>query len=635
MSENCENLKSLLINDLINGFDGNKISFIVPSYQRGYRWDNLQIEKLLDDLLEFNNLKESKTFNSGEFYCLQPIVVMKLSETNAKKVLETGYDTRNKVFYEVVDGQQRLTTIFILLKFILRDSEPFDLFYERDINANFIRNKILYSLNNQLKPDEKDKTLCADAFYIQNAFSIIKEWFKKTKEITGRNSLKSNFENLVLNNTKIIWYELDPSENCYSIFKNINNGKIPLTDAELVKAMLLNSKYLAYENDYNDKIIKQEQQHYARFWDEIQKTISDNKFWAFINGNSDVKFSTRMDFMINLVVKINDKNFEGHGDHKLFSYFEDKLNFEKDKVTFIENIFEKLRKIFRTLQDWYDNYKLHNYIGFILYYENKNLSKKLDKLIELYERYNEKTKEEFHNYIILSIRKQFENSTLKDINYEENGKKVEMLLMLFNIEELNQIQEKFNFYLDEKNNSWSIEHIKAQHSEIAKKEDKQAFMKKEKESLVHKLENNNDENMNEVINDYIIQINDYLKLEDPTEDQFRELAEQIDANIDGFDQFMMHKLGNLALLSKTDNSAFNNSPFYEKRDMLNKWMTDSKKNIPYSTNKAFHKMYSKQFFTLDFTRWTKEDFDDLYLKEKELLVIRDEENIIKGFIKED
>ncbi|MFR7818353.1 MAG: DUF262 domain-containing protein [Clostridium sp.] len=47
--------------------------FFVPSYQRGYRWTNVQVEELLEDLFDF---AESKR-DDNDYYCLQPIIVKK------------------------------------------------------------------------------------------------------------------------------------------------------------------------------------------------------------------------------------------------------------------------------------------------------------------------------------------------------------------------------------------------------------------------------------------------------------------------------------------------------------------------------------------------------------------------------
>ena len=100
--------------------------FFVPDYQRGYKWEKDQVYALLRDLWKY--------FNSGikqDFYCLQPIVVKECSQEIIKKyalpdilgVSEANKNDKeedvpkNNIWYEVIDGQQRLTTIRILLAF--------------------------------------------------------------------------------------------------------------------------------------------------------------------------------------------------------------------------------------------------------------------------------------------------------------------------------------------------------------------------------------------------------------------------------------------------------------------------------------------------------------------------------------
>lgn len=73
--------------------------FTIPSYQRGYRWGEREVEQLLNDVFCHANEKL-------ESYYLQPIVV---KEKTNKENQETSY--------EVIDGQQRLTTIYLLYKY--------------------------------------------------------------------------------------------------------------------------------------------------------------------------------------------------------------------------------------------------------------------------------------------------------------------------------------------------------------------------------------------------------------------------------------------------------------------------------------------------------------------------------------
>ena len=106
VSENIMNNQIALkkINDIL------ELNFFIPSYQRGYRWTEQQVNDLLNDIWEFIN-KPNK--QQGEFYCLQPIVVKTCTDEFVKNnQLESEFDNK---WYEVVDGQQRLTTIFIIL----------------------------------------------------------------------------------------------------------------------------------------------------------------------------------------------------------------------------------------------------------------------------------------------------------------------------------------------------------------------------------------------------------------------------------------------------------------------------------------------------------------------------------------
>lgn len=93
-----KNLEPVSISSLLNE------SFFIPAYQRGYRWTERQVEELLEDIDEFQKNNASST---GEpFYCLHPVVVKRLGDE-----------------WEVVDGQQRLTTIRIIMTCLKTQAE--------------------------------------------------------------------------------------------------------------------------------------------------------------------------------------------------------------------------------------------------------------------------------------------------------------------------------------------------------------------------------------------------------------------------------------------------------------------------------------------------------------------------------
>ena len=79
-------------------------NFNIPDYQRGYRWEKKHVINLLDDLLDFSEQQAKK---EGQFYCLQPLAVIKNKDLSNSE----------KVVYDVIDGQQRLTTIFLLFSY--------------------------------------------------------------------------------------------------------------------------------------------------------------------------------------------------------------------------------------------------------------------------------------------------------------------------------------------------------------------------------------------------------------------------------------------------------------------------------------------------------------------------------------
>ncbi|WP_281778494.1 DUF262 domain-containing protein, partial [Helicobacter suis] len=83
------------------------LTFKIPAYQRGYRWREKEVKTLLEDITDFI---EEKADEVDKYYSLQPLVVKK----NEKEV------------WNVIDGQQRLTTLFLIIKYL--DDDDTDLF---------------------------------------------------------------------------------------------------------------------------------------------------------------------------------------------------------------------------------------------------------------------------------------------------------------------------------------------------------------------------------------------------------------------------------------------------------------------------------------------------------------------------
>lgn len=227
------------INDLLGE------NFLIPAYQRGYRWSERQVSELLEDVLAFQSSSEGRTREG--FYCLQPIVVKAADFALA---------------WEVVDGQQRLTTLFLILQY----------FNER--LAERFRRK-LYTINFETRPGSKEYLAelieerseeNIDFHFLYRAKRTIEHWFE------DKDHLVNDFEAALLNRVKIIWYQLPDKANAVDAFTRLNVGKIPLTNAELVRALFLRSK------NFPKVTANLTQLKIAQEWDGMEKTLQNDDF---------------------------------------------------------------------------------------------------------------------------------------------------------------------------------------------------------------------------------------------------------------------------------------------------------------------------------------------------------------------
>ena len=196
------------------------MKFFIPSYQRGYRWTEQQVKDLLNDINEFIPEK-NKDSNEETWYCLQPLVVREMDENDSR--LEN--ETNKRDWYEVIDGQQRWTTIFIILNCL--DNKKLSLQYQTRPNSKVFLEKI--------NEDQKGNNI--DFHFMLKAKETINNW----------NGDKSMVVQKLKDNCKVIWYETN--DNAYEVFKRLNSGKISLSNAELVKALLLKDNNFTGMND--------------------------------------------------------------------------------------------------------------------------------------------------------------------------------------------------------------------------------------------------------------------------------------------------------------------------------------------------------------------------------------------------
>lgn len=578
------NISIKTINDLL------KSNFFIPSYQRGYRWTEQQVTDLLNDINEFSP-KEIPNTKEKTWYCLQPIVVKQKSENE----------------WDVIDGQQRLTTIYLILYYLNQRyteegrTKLFELEYETRVDsANYLKN--------ELGNYEEDNTNI-DYFHISVAYQTIKHWFRENK-------VEKSFEPKFYDSTKVIWYETSTNDDSIDIFTRINSGKIPLTNAELIKALFLNSSNFAKADSEK---LRLKQLEIASEWDRIEYALQDDSFWYFINKNEN-NLATRIEFIFNLMYEVaqaEDKEMEerkrleiktkeqiderrkthqtiveifGNDEYSTFRFFAEKFKTKSESE--INDNWQEIKKYFQTLEEWYYDRELYHKIGYLIAVGTniKNILKEK----------KEKTKTEFSNWINQEIKSKFRNVNLEEVEY--NGKYVREILLLHNIQTmLNNENETNRFPFDRyKKEFWDVEHIHAIATEVKVKKENQADWLR---NNFVKTENHQDKDRNNQI-EQIIQSGKTID-----EVEFEYIIDYVLGEED-------NSLQNLCLLDRGTNRSYKNDSFKEKRKKIIEREIEGT-FIPICTKNVFMKYYSTN--VKDIEVWNENDRTSYFKKIQEVI----------------
>jgi uncharacterized protein with ParB-like and HNH nuclease domain len=538
------------------------MNFFIPSYQRGYRWTPQQVKDLLDDICDFKPHKD-------EWYCLQPLVVKQKNENQ----------------WEVIDGQQRLTTIFLIIHYFnemwvgkQKISEPIIAYQTRNDSYQFLR-EMKVEDNNEVIINESN----IDYQHISSAYQTINNWvIEKRKGKFDENEFQSKFKE----KTKVIWYETDTAQDGRDIFSRINMGKIPLTNAELIKALFLNSSNFKTENNIDEERIRLKQLEIATEWDIIETDLHNDEFWLFIN-KEEIQKETRIEFLFELLVG---KSANTEDNYFTFRKFHEKFTDNTEQI--ITDNWKEIKRCFQTLQNWFDNRELYHKIGFLI-----TLGEDVKNLIIKSQTQN---KSDFTVFIDDKIKNKFSNIQIDDIEYG-NGN-IRSILLIHNIQTmLNNKNETsrfpFNRYKREK---WDIEHIHAIATEMPKTEQHQKDWLKQAEEFIDKTET-----------DLIQRTTDYSK--ETFEQLFIDVLNYFDENKKHDD---INDLSNLVLLDAGTNRGYKNAVFPVKR----KTIIEKEKAgtfVPICTKNVFMKYYSPKIEQMTF--WGETDRTEYFSDIKTIL----------------
>jgi len=541
--------------------------YYVPLYQRGYKWTKTQIEKLLVDINNFEH-------QPGKFYCVQNITLVPNEDMNC---------------YNVVDGQQRLTTMTLILsvlgkKELVKNKLLFPNNSIRHYTNDFIQQWVIGE--NKWEENwehfiEKDNNYDhQDIYHLFEGVKIIDGWI--AENIKDREA----FTHKLLNDVKFICNVIE-GEKEEKIFANLNSKRIYLDGADLVRALLITnvtkegSKEETIKNivRINERRVRigWELDHINQWWnqDEIRSYF---KPFVQLKSAGDIHFDLEQ-YPINQLITL-------YAASKGWDYL------SLEDIEQLENstqFYNELQELHFEMRDWFQHTEIYHYLGF-LFHQFSNKTTFYDILI--YWRTECKTKTDFSNYLLKQIKiLLFGNQEISDIFnigrdwYGADGL-VPLLVFLDIIEALKENRNRLHVeaFLKKDND---IEHIYPQ--KPRKENDKKGYLK------------------------YLTESNDKIILDDRLKNQeIFDLSEQIlDELIDEYSENVKtDAIGNLVLLYNSLNRSIQNKSYAYKRKRILDFYNEGNYIQPH-TLKVFSRYFQDSSSSYnDGTFWSQVDIEE-------------------------
>lgn len=553
---------------LVGDIDG---GFFVPAYQRGYRWGVDEVRCLLEDVSQ-----------SGEKdYYLQPVVVKRQGQE-----------------WELIDGQQRLTTLFLILQYLKNaglkaTGAAYSMRYAtREGSA-------AYLLNPEPDPDYIKSNI--DYFHINQAYTTIAAWFDEKgsrKEYAAGKFYTALFERVY-----VFWYEAPDDVDGTALFTRLNIGRIPLTDAELVKALLLSRSGGGQEQSDRRHAISAE-------WDSIERGLRIPEVWAFVTARAH-EGPTHIDLLLDAVadreLRKSRQAVPSTVHRPPFLTFETLRPRIEASAESAQAVWAEVADLFNLVQGWYDDLGLFHKIGYLVA-TGHSFAAIVDASEGL-------AKTGFETMLKGKIRDRLSlaSEDLTELSYDTRSgyTRISDALLLMNVETVSAMtgsSERYSFRAHAAG-AWSLEHIHAQSAERLTKADQWSSW-----LIYHRDALRGLPGMDEAIRVQLTAEID-AALDDISAGKFQALETKlapIFAPDDNATDEATHSIWNLALLGVRDNSALNNSAFEVKRRMILR-LDKCGSYIPVCTRNVFLKYYSESA-NVQLHCWSQRD-REAYLRE--------------------
>lgn len=520
--------------------------FFVPKYQRGYRWTRHEVTQLLEDVRE----------NGDKSYSLQPIVVKAMADGR----------------WELVDGQQRLTTLYLVLRYFERerlktDGPRYSISYEtHDASEAYLRD-----------PDPTRSGDSIDFHHIYQAYDCIRSWFDAFGP--NRQLMADDIYRALLRHVRVIWYVAPPELNSTDLFTRLNVGRIPLTDAELVKALLLT--LVGSDGEHRHRQLEM-----ALSWDRVEQDLWNPDIWAFVCGDSADVRPTRITLLLDTLAGPYDG--EERPPYHTFDQLQLRMGITPESAL---ELWGKVLDLHGLLVGWFADRRIYHKVGYLVaagFPFPTIVGEAMDR-----------PKSEFDDRLRALIRERLDlaPSEIRELSYESAGGREAMhrLLLLMNIETVGSRVSTFERYPFARHaeGRWSLEHIHAQNSEgLVRVEQWEAWRLQHLEAL-NGLPSTFKPELRLALATRLLEAAG--KLDRKT---FPPLAADVTAFFTDKDMEVLapelgvHGIANMALLDKDDNAALNNAVFEVKRRRVLE-LDRQGRYLPACTRQVFLKYYSK------------------------------------------
>jgi|GEM_PF-2274854 len=598
----------------------------VPSLQRTYRWGEKEITLLLNDLYEFYNTNEDST---NDFYPLQPLILKKSNQND---------DTWN-----VLDGQQRLTTIKLIASFLGMDKD-----YCLDISYD-TREKTKDFLDNISNKKEEDVGKSMELYYIFHAYEVIKAWFQKNKKEKDKEKIDA-IRNVLFEKerTRFVVQEMNIDDDEAKTFQNINQGRIPLSCSELIKALFLGHIFESHKSDNNCRFayssdgyglfipinpIKERQSLtrlqniIAKEWDDIETVLMHDEFYSFVCPEKDRSIN-RMDFLFKVVC--GNEKYKKYKTDDPFNAIYERIKDDKNAniVDTISHCWNEVVKCFNRMQKLYYDFDAYHLVGFCIcedigisedFYKYCNEDEKLDE-------FKTAIRVKIKGKVLSGLKTDDLDEWLKGLRYKENKDQIKEILLLHNLQSYSYEKIRFPFNLYDGGKNYDIEHIHATAEEKADKKSRYEWYKTNNSAIKKTIEKLKDSNLITLFNSFEEASHGQKKLDKFKNDkEFNKLRDiMIIDNFDNDDakEYFSTKDGiwNLCLLDSTTNRTYKNSLFITKREMILKKAKGEMDKEDYvyplllCTERIFLKFYSNVDSDDNLNFWTLNN-REAYLKD--------------------